>query len=106
MPSSARKKKQIYSLLPLTTRPPVHIVPSKLFGPVRPALLSKSHSPASCRTCKTLQRPRVTAFAQNRFLEAAAGVSSLGEFCDLPGLLLLLRARRAHVFESGAGEGT
>src|SRR5208283_1463469 len=35
--------------------------------------------------------PRVTAFAQNRLWEAAAGVSSLGEFCDLPGLLLLLR---------------
>jgi hypothetical protein len=46
-------------------------------------------------TSKRLQRPRTPALAQNRFLEATV-VSSLGEFCDLPGLLLaVLHARRA-----------
>ena len=63
-------------LAPLFTN---HIVPSKSFGPVLPISAIKEPLTSSCRSSKTLQQPRVTAIAQNRFLEAAAGVSSLGE---------------------------
>ena len=87
--SVARKERQIYSLLPLTTRPPVHIVPSKLFGSVQLVSLSKSRSPAVSHQQHSPAVARYGSRAKS-ILGGSAGVSSLGEFCDLPGLLLLL----------------
>ena len=63
-------------------------MPSKISGPVLPIPLSKIYLPGITHTKTPL--PRETAFAKNH-LGKLLGFSSLGEFCDLPGLLLLLR---------------
>ena len=62
----------------------------------RPARYCQScYQRATCQAPVTLQQDSAIAARYGcrakSFWEAAAGVSSLGEFCDLPGLLLLLR---------------
>ena len=86
--SVARKERQIYSLLPLTTRPPVHISTEHSHRVPRPgtqSLLSKNAVPRAPQNSATAARQtsaRLTTLA-------AAGISSLGELRVSFGLLLL-----------------
>ena len=122
--SVARKERQIYSLLPLTTRPPVHIGPSispasttclrARFGQARnrqsprpqgaqnqritePGLLSKN---VQAQTSQLRQNSATAAgqnFRASNEWEAAAGFSSLGELRVSFGLLLLRLAARSRL---------
>src|SRR3974390_3859815 len=65
-------------------------MPSCTSGPVLPLPLSKIRLPATPSRQTAPVAARYGSRAKS-FWEAAAGVSSLGEFCYLPGLLLLLR---------------
>ena len=121
--SVARKERQIYSLLPLTTRPPVHSHPIKRnpgarWGPRfdrafalkrrsfesriaearnRLVLLSKNVNSQIGSSGKTRQQPRDQTSARLTNGEAAAGFSSLGELRVSFGLLLLRLAARSKV---------
>ena len=65
-------------------------MPSCTSGPVLPLPLSKIRLPGTPSRQNSPVAARYGSRAKS-FWEAAAGVSSLGEFCYLPGLLLLLR---------------
>jgi len=68
----------------------VHIVPSKIARPVLPLPAIKEPPPGT-RFSQNFGNAAQRGLFAKSFWEAAAWVSSLGEFCDLPGLLLLLR---------------
>ena len=116
--SVARKERQIYSLLPLTTRPPVHastehpalstFLRAKSWGPESPVpavrtLRSKRFARLPQQNSTTATRPYFR--ARLAIQEAAAGISSLGELRVSFGLLLLRLGGALIGHNSGAGEG-
>src|ERR1700690_3480462 len=118
--SVARKERQIYSLLPLTTRPPVHIRPSnaalhhstRARRRHRPGIASpccqrtlacrtpRPAIPAKLRNCRATIIPHAFAIEEALLLE-----SVLKESCASRLACSCHALRRAHGYDPGAGEG-